>query len=295
MKGIITQIVRNSDVDGPGLRTVVFLKGCPLRCGWCHNPETQAAGPEIFFDIRRCMDCGLCAEACHENAIVDKDKGRLDRKRCTLCMACVEACPTTALERTGTEVDASQLMKEIYKDSILYKNSGGGVTFSGGEPLMQCDFLLAMLRGCKEKGISTAVDTCGAMPWKKFEMIIRHADLFLYDIKHASRVDVLCELAMQNARRLSDYGSRLWLRIPIIPGFNADEQDINDIGAFIRSLKRPPERISLLPFHRFPENKYQMLGRSKEFTAAEELSDDEISHFQGLLSDSSGRQVAIGG
>ena len=293
--GIITQIVRNSHVDGPGLRTVVFMKGCPLKCSWCHNPETQDPRPELFFDIRRCINCGSCLAVCPDGAIVRDGDSRIDRMKCTNCMACANACPTNAMEQTGTEMSVEQITKIIEKDSILYKNSGGGTTFSGGEPLMQEAFLSEVLKRCKNNGIHTAVDTCGAVAWEKFDKVKADVDLFLYDIKHTSRKDVMGELVLENALKLAKSGERIWFRIPLVPDFTADDEEIAQIGSFIKTVDPAPECVCLLPFHRFPENKYQMLDRPADFTGVQEMTDQQIAKFQDILAIHSGQNVIIGG
>lgn len=294
LQGIVTQIVRNSHVDGPGLRTVVFLKGCPLRCSWCHNPETQESNPEIFFDKRRCIECGSCIVACKDNAIIGAKKGRIDRKLCTVCMACVKDCSTLALEAVSSYFTVEKLLYEIKKDELLYKNSGGGVTFSGGEPLQQIDFLTKVLKTCKQENFHTTIDTCGAVPWKYFQTILPYVDLFLYDIKHTSNKNVLCNLVLENARQLSKMDGKIWFRIPLVPKFNATKEEVANIGNFIKSCGKV-QQVNLLPFHNFPENKYEMLGRRWEYSNDDELSDNKIEEFRDILSKTSGYKVIVGG
>lgn len=209
-------------------------------------------------------------------------------------MKCAGECPTTALEQTGVLMEARDLMVQVKKDAVLHRNSGGGVTFSGGEPLQQPEFLLELLAACKREGLHTAIDTCGAVPWEVIERTIPFTDLFLYDIKHTSRKDVASGQVLENAGKLADMGSKIWFRVPLIPDFNASPDEIEKIGAFIKSL-RPVERINLLPFHRFPENKYQMLGLNWKFADVEELKSEEVAKFRDILSDVSGHAVIIGG
>lgn len=211
---LVTQIVRNSFVDGPGSRTTVFFKGCPLRCPWCHNPETQLACNEIFFDDRRCMQCGLCAKACPvPGAVSLQSTERINRSLCTKCMACCDACPTLALEPVARVMTAEQLVRELRKDRLLWTHSGGGVTFSGGEPLFQePESMRRLLQRCHdEEGMHVALDTCGAVDWARVENVLPYVDLWLWDVKHSSRVDLGAPLANENLRRLMSLSSAVVL------------------------------------------------------------------------------------
>lgn len=186
----LSEIVRNSFVDGPGIRSVAFLKGCPIRCPWCHNPETQVIKPELMFDESKCISCDSCAAACPAGAVVAPGSGRIDRARCTdpgACARCVEACPTVALSLVGRRLTPAKLVEELAKDEAFFVNSHGGVTFSGGEPLMQAAAVTEALRLSKSRGFHVALDTCGVAPWAVFESVHPFVDLYLWDIKHTSR------------------------------------------------------------------------------------------------------------
>jgi pyruvate formate lyase activating enzyme len=355
--GTTFDIKKFSIHDGPGIRTTVFFKGCPLRCVWCHNPEGQKTSAEIMFFPDRCTSCGTCVSICpnqaaivkdvnHESsgihpnqAIIRKDgdyeitgagpgqsvvlkegrnrKGgdgpgmntvpanqaitlkagspKMDgvhvgqamlledrgpegnrgyeihtlRKECIACGACVEACPRGAREVAGKVVASDELIGEIMKDVVFYDSSGGGVTFSGGEPLLQPDFLLALLKECKEREIHTAVDTCGFAKWETLSAIIPYADLILYDLKcmdsdmHFELTGRGNEAILENLRRLSKAKCNVTVRFPLIPGINDNEENITSMGEFLSSLRhggRLPQ-VDILPYHKMGLDKYLRLGR----------------------------------
>lgn len=267
VRGTVFNVMRYSVRDGPGLRTTVFLKGCPLRCRWCHNPESQAAGREIVFREERCIACGACAEACPEGAIA-ASQGEKPRQvgRCLACGACVEACPSEARQAIGRELTTDELMEEIRKDLAFYQESGGGVTFSGGEPLAQPDFLEAVLEACRGDGIHTAVDTSGAVPYELFERILPYVDLFLYDLKlmddarHTRETGASNRPILENLRKLARAGRRITIRIPVVPGINDDDDNISATGRFVASLPDVLD-VQLLPYHKTGEGKYRLLNR----------------------------------
>jgi len=184
IKGLIFNIQRFSIHDGPGIRTTVFLKGCPLTCKWCSNPESQKSYPEILTVDRKCIRCGRCAESCSQEAItLDESGRRLDWQKCNLCMECAANCPSGAIEAVGRYLTVDEVVAEVEKDRLFYQNSGGGVTVSGGEPLLQWEFALNLLKECKVRNLHTALDTSGCAPWDVMERVIEHVDLVLYDIK----------------------------------------------------------------------------------------------------------------
>ncbi len=265
LRGRIFDIKRYAIHDGPGIRTTVFLKGCPLRCDWCQNPESQGADREIFLSPNRCIGCGKCIEACPEGAVSPKDR-RPDPLKCVRCGTCVEACPADARQLLGCDYSVDRLVAELERDRIFYDESDGGVTFSGGEPLVQPDFLRAGLERCRALGLHTAVDTCGHVPPEQMEDFARRTDLFLYDLKamdpgrHRDSVGVSNELILENLRRVCEAGTPVWVRVPLIPGFNDGEDNLRATAEFVRALPgRPP--LSLLPYHRTAAAKYRRLGR----------------------------------
>ena len=281
--------MRFSIRDGPGIRTTVFLKGCRLRCRWCHNPEGISPDPEIVYRQGRCLACGACARACPRQAISLAD-GRIVRiaERCRLCGACVEACPSRAIEKIGAVMTVSEVMAEVAKDRPFYEQSGGGVTISGGEPLCQPDFLAPLLRACKADGIHTALDTSGAGPRDLIDRIRRDVDLFLYDLKlidaqrHLREVGLSNHEALDNLEMLVDGGHEVLVRIPIVPGCNDDEENIRAIGAFLARLAAPPA-IELLAYHKAGEEKYALLGATEQVPSMEPPDRERLAETAGIL------------
>lgn len=254
-EGFIFDLKRYAIHDGQGIRTTVFLKGCPLRCRWCHNPESWRPTPELSLRIRRCVRCGRCEQVCRHDAVtMVEGKSITDAAQCVLCGQCITECPAGAREIIGQRVSAGEVMAEIRKDIIFYDESGGGVTFSGGEPLMQPEFLLAILKMCRAEDIHTAVDTtCYGEP-RLVRRVARVARLFLCDIKHMDSekheqyTGVRNEVILDNIKMLTEMGRRVRIRIPIVPGFNADRENIERTAEFVRSL-RTVSRIDILPYN----------------------------------------------
>jgi pyruvate formate lyase activating enzyme len=299
-KGIVFDIKKFSIHDGPGIRTTVFFKGCPLSCWWCHNPESQASEPELVFRESRCIRCGSCLEVCAQGAISwDGDVVSTAGERCTLCGDCVQVCYAEAREIAGQEMTVAQVMTEIERDIPFYDESGGGVTFSGGEPLFQLDFLLALLQACKEKEIHTAVDTCGFAPWKAFDDIREHVDLFLYDLKlmddakHRKFTGVSNELILRNLEMLSERGHDIFLRVPIVPGINDDDEHIRQIGTFAADLPHL-NRVDILPYHHIALEKYKRLNKVYSLPEARPPSDERMTEIAQILEEF-GLQVKTGG
>ncbi len=266
IEGIITDIQRFSIHDGPGIRTTVFLKGCNQRCFWCHNPETLSPKPELQLYLERCIACGACFERCPEGAhtLVDGEH-RFDREACTGCGACAETCYARALVLIGETKSADEIVETVLRDRAFYETSGGGVTLSGGDPLLQPAFTEAILSRCHEAGLHTAVETAANVPWERIEQILPVTDLVMMDLKlmdserHREVVGVPNERILDNARRLGQNGRPLIVRTPVVPGINDDEATIAAIAAFAAEL---PSLVGyeLLRFHAMATNKYDSLG-----------------------------------
>ncbi len=266
LSGILFDIRKYSVHDGPGIRTTVFFKGCPLNCWWCHNPEGKAPQIEIFLRENRCIRCGACLQVCDQGAIYQKnDSFETDRTLCTLCGACVEECYAEARELVGKRMTVAEVMEEIERDAPFYEQSDGGVTFSGGEPLFQPVFLGALLRACQNRGIHTALDTCGYASWDTFERLRRDVNLFLYDLKlidearHRQFTGVSNQVILENLRRLSALGHTIFVRFPVIPAINEDERNVQQMVELLLSLpqKHP---VDILPYHASAIHKYEGLG-----------------------------------
>jgi pyruvate formate lyase activating enzyme len=264
--GTVFDIRKYSIHDGPGIRTAVFFKGCPLECHWCHNPEGRAYRPELIFRPLRCILCDDCLGVCPNQAVTRQgDAIRIDRRRCKVSGECAAACNAEALQVVGWEMSAQQVMTEVENDRVFYEQSGGGVTFTGGEPLAQPDFLEELLMACPERGIANAVDTSGYAPWAILDRIRPLVDLFLFDLKlmddarHRQWTGVSNEIILSNLRQLSEAGQNVLVRIPIIPGVNDDEQNLRQSGEFLAALPNVPP-VELLPYHNFAEVKYAGLG-----------------------------------
>lgn len=266
MTGLIFHIQRFSVNDGPGIRTTVFFKGCPLRCVWCHNPESISFQKEIVFREDRCIRCGGCVEVCeHEAARQVGHQIVYSRENCARCGRCVEVCYTEARNTGGREVTTEEVVEEVIKDAVFYDQSGGGVTFSGGEPLLQDEFLLSLLHACSGRNIHTAVDTSGYVAPGCLKRISEAVDLFLYDIKtvddsmHREFTGVSNTVILENLRLLAEWNKNVIVRIPVIPHVNDDEENMERIGEFVSSLEHVPE-IHLLPYHETGVEKYYRLG-----------------------------------
>lgn len=240
---VIFDIQRNSFVDGPGIRTTVFFKGCNLKCKWCHNPESQSSKPQIMFYKEKCTKCGRCKD------ITEKDTEFV--------------CFNDAKQICGKEYTAEEIFNIIQKDKLFYEISNGGVTFSGGECMLQIDFLCEILKKCKDAGIHTAIDTAGFIPWGSFERILPHTDLFLYDIKafnnnvHKEFVGVSNELILNNLRKLLERKANVSIKIPVIPTVNDSIEEMKSIRCFLAPHK---PNVELLPYHKMGEHKYNALG-----------------------------------
>ena len=298
--GIVFDIKKFSIHDGPGIRTTVFFKGCPLRCWWCHNPEGLTPEPELMIRANRCIKCDACLDVCPHGAISrDGDAVLTDATKCVRCGACVEACYAEARQIVGREVTVAQVAAEIERDVPFYDESGGGVTFSGGEPLLQWDFLLELLRACKARGIHTAVDTCGFAPWEVLDSVRGYVDLFLYDLKlmddarHRKFTGVSNALILSNLQALSQRGHDIVVRMPLIPGINDDEENIRQAGAFAVELPHLI-RIDVLPYHSLGDEKYGRLNKPYGLSETRPPAEDHVAETVQIL-EGFGLQAGVGG
>ena len=299
--GIIFNTQRFSVHDGPGIRTTIFFKGCPLRCLWCDNPEGQKATPEMVFWKESCIHCETCVRICPYNAI--KTFGRsskmIVKDRCIVCGRCLDTCYSKALEQIGRYVVVDEVLEEVERDRIFFEASGGGVTASGGEPTAQPEFVAELFRRCKEGHIHTAVETCGYAEWSILEKVLKYTDLALYDIKdmdpvrHKEFVGVHNDLILGNAKKISSKLIPMVVRIPIIPGYNDCEDNIESLGHFISELHGVRE-VDLLPYHRLGEAKYNRLGLKYRLKGLKPPREDHLQSIKGKM-ESIGLEVKIGG
>jgi len=292
MTGRIFDIQRFSIHDGPGIRTTVFFKGCPLRCLWCHNPEGIDAKPQLAFAPERCIACGECVKACPETALARNQSGKavLDRARCNACGACAPVCDAQALEIVGRDVAVDEVMAVVLRDRDYYAASGGGLTLSGGEPLAQPEFAEALLRAARQERLHCSVETSGFAEWRRLERLLPLVDLWLYDYKetnpqlHASFTGESNELVLANLRALDRAGARLVLRCPMVPDYNARPEHLDGIAALAREL-RHLDGVELLPYHRLGQSKLARFGFSSRMPATVKAPDkDMVSSWNGYLS-----------
>jgi pyruvate formate lyase activating enzyme len=300
MKGIIFDIKKFSIHDGPGIRTTVFLKGCTMRCQWCHNPESHQPEPELILRPERCIQCASCVEACPHGAI-SLHHGAISyhREKCIACGRCTEMCYAQARELIGREVSVDETLAEIERDVPFYKESGGGVTFSGGEPLLQRDFLSALLQGCQERGIHAAVDTCGAVSWDIIDGIRTEVDLFLYDLKliddalHRKFTGTSNRGIIKNLQNLSARGAEIIIRVPIIPAITDGEENLRQIGRLAAALP-DLQRLDILPYFHIAVEKYRRLNRDYDLTKTSPPGAERMTCIADMLR-GFGLTVHIGG
>lgn len=298
--GVIFNTQRYALHDGPGIRTTVFFKGCPLACDWCANPEGRNAAPDVFLTPGRCIRCGACVRVCPAAAVtLDAAGVTTDRTRCTRCGACVDACPAEARSRADETVTVDELMARVERDRVFFDTSGGGVTFSGGEPLAQAAFLERCLAACREREIHTAVDTSGAAAAETLDAVAALADLFLYDLKlmddarHREHTGVSNVPILDNLRRLVADGHAVWIRVPLIPGLNDDPANLDALATFVGDLNPVPP-VCLLPYHRLGGDKADRLGQPSTLASVRPPTAEAVAAAVERLS-ARGLNVKIGG
>jgi pyruvate formate lyase activating enzyme len=286
--GVVFNIQRFSIQDGPGIRTVVFFKGCNLRCQWCANPESQQTVPGLFMQKQKCIGCRRCIDNCPAGAISEGGHWwQLDRTKCTLCGICAAMCPSGAIELKGAYMSIERVMSEIMRDKLLYANSSGGVTFSGGEPTVQIDFLHALLQRCHEENIHTAIETCGSAALKDYQRIAADVDLFLFDLKlmdtqkHRQYIGTSNEGILRNFTWLAEHGYNVVARCPLIPGINTEESDLAALKKFIVDTRM--KEVHLLPYHKLGINKYDSLGMFYPLDEVDILTDEQIEGIKQSL------------
>lgn len=286
--GIIFDIRRYAIHDGPGIRTAVFFKGCPLACWWCHNPEGKSSQPQLIFRSNRCQRSKACLEVCPPGAISWVDGPITDWQICDGCGKCVEVCYAGAREMVGRIVSVDQVMAEVERDMLFYDQSGGGVTFTGGEPMFQREFLQEALLACKNQGFHTTVDTSGHVSWEGFMMINPLVDLFLYDLKlmdetkHKQYTSVSNQTILDNLQMLSSAKAHIIVRIPLIPGVNDDDENIEQSASFLAGLHYL-DGVELMPYHEIGLAKYQALGMKYKLESTQPATKQRIEEIENIL------------
>lgn len=289
-QALVLNIQKFSIHDGPGIRTTVFVKGCPLRCRWCANPESQKSGAQVRYDRARCVGCGRCAQACVTGALSLTETGvHIDPARCIGCGACAGSCAGHALTLDGNPMPVEEVLRVCMQDAPFYEESGGGVTISGGEPLTQPEFVLQLLGALRQRGVHTALETTGCADSDTFDRVTAQADLLLFDVKHPDSArhewgtGVGNERIVENLRRAIAAGKAVLPRIPVIPGYNDSPETAARFAKLLRSVGA--DRAQLLPFHQLGEKKYEMLGMAYELHDLKPLHEEDLQEFRQVLID----------
>ena len=285
MEGIIFNIQKFSIHDGPGIRTTVFFKGCPLRCEWCANPESQMIQPQVLYNEEKCMHCATCIHTCTKDAIkMIKGHIELDYKKCDGCMDCVKACPYKALTQEGEKKTVEEIVNTCMQDKDFYEESNGGVTLSGGEAMIQYDFMIALVKALKEKGLHVAIETTGVIDHERFKKAAPLFDLLLFDVKqadslkHQKGTHMTNETIQKNFKWAIEQGIEVLPRVPVIPGFNETLQDAKEIAKCIKDAGA--KDVQLLPFHQFGEKKYKLLGKDYKLHEVKALHPEDLADYQ---------------
>ncbi len=299
--GLISKIQGYSTKDGPGIRSTVFMMGCNLNCSWCANPELITKAPKMFYYKERCTKCGRCVATAKNNSIVMTDEGCIiDRDKCTNILDCSHCCFFDAYEAIGYEISEQELYAKLISDRAFYEKSNGGVTFSGGEPGLQGEFVSNVAKKLRGNGIHVALDTAGLIPWENLENTIRNVDAVLYDIKafnrdiHFQHTSVYNDLILENAKRIADTGTAMFIRMVIIPTLNDDWEDICKRIEFIESLGQSVKQVDILKYHNFGTGKYIRLGQEYSLNDLPALEDDFLEKIYKKAIDS-GLKASIGG
>ncbi|KKM10351.1 hypothetical protein SY88_14220 [Clostridiales bacterium PH28_bin88] len=296
--GKVFNIQRYAVHDGPGIRTIVFLKGCPMRCDWCENPESIEPRRQLAFYSPKCIGCGDCQPACPRGAIDLTRAERIDRVRCDNCGQCARVCPVAALKLIGEDLTVEDVLAQVLRDRKFYERSGGGVTISGGEPTLQYDFLYALLQACKDEGLHTVLETNGLVAWEKLEQLTPLVDIFYLDLKsidpalHKQHTGVSNDLILSNARKLMAKKQAVVFRLPLIPGINTTTAQLELMADFLNEIKA--KEVHLLPYHKLGENKLASIHSGLHPLPVPEMSRGEAEELQKLFH-APGRRVIVGG